>query len=389
MEAFEAGLRKWDEEGRLRRLYEGTHEGRWIEVSGRRMLNLSSNDYLGLAGDAELRRAFLRGVAGEEALLSSSSSRLLTGNYAVNTRLESLLAALYGTEAALTFNSGYHMNTGILPAITDSRTLVLADKLVHASLIDGIRLSPAKCIRYPHQDYRRLESLLQRHHASFARTVIVTESLFSMDGDVAPLPLLADLKRRYPGTMLYVDEAHAVGVRGRAGLGVAEEQGCTAAIDFLCGTFGKALASVGAYVVCNRTLRDYLINRMRTFIFTTALPPLNVAWTRFLLERLSDMEDRRRRLQKLSACLRNALSAGGDTDVPGSHIVPLRIGPSADTVRAAEEMQRKGFYVLPIRPPTVPEGTSRLRFSLTADMEREEIEAVAQACLSYVRLSPP
>ena len=236
-----------EEAGNLRTLSQAEHQGKWIWKDGKRMLNLSSNDYLGLAADTALRDEFMRTLSERDFLFSSSSSRLLTGNFTVYDELEQMLAEMFGAGGALVFSSGYHMNTGILPAVADAHTLILADKLVHASLIDGIRLSAARCIRYRHQDYGQLEALLAKSYKDYERIVIVTESVFSMDGDVAPLDRLVDLKKRYPGVMLYVDEAHGIGVRGKNGLGVAEEQGCLKDIDFLCGTFGKALASVGAH----------------------------------------------------------------------------------------------------------------------------------------------
>ena len=272
--------------GNLRRLPQAIYKGKWVEKEGQCLLNLSSNDYLGLASDTRLREEFMETLSERDFLFSASSSRLLTGNFPVYAELEELLADLYQAEGALVLDSGYHMNVGILPAVTDAQTLILADKLVHASLIDGIRLSAARCIRYRHQDYGQLESLVEKYQVEYPRMVIVTESVFSMDGDVTDLLRLVALKRRYPQVMLYVDEAHAVGVRGTNGLGVAEEQGCIADIDFLCGTFGKALASVGAFVICRKLLRDYLVNKMRTLIFTTALPPLNIAWTRFVVAHL-------------------------------------------------------------------------------------------------------
>ena len=215
---------------------------------------------------------------------------------------------------------------------------------------------------------------MERHHADFDRTIIVTESVFSMDGDVARLQELVDMKHHFPGTLLYVDEAHAVGVRGRRGLGLAEEQACLDGVDILCGTFGKALASVGAFAVCRRVIRDYLVNKMRTLIFTTALPPVNMAWTRFVIERLPDFSDQRERLSALSARLRESFRQHGLSMPSESHIVPLIVGGSTDAVRTAVRMQRLGFYVLPIRPPTVPEGTSRLRFSLTAALDAADID---------------
>jgi 8-amino-7-oxononanoate synthase len=370
---MEAELAELTAAHNLRRLPAGLHVGRDMEVEGRRMLNLSSNDYLGLAVERGLREEFLATLTPDTFQPTSSSSRLLTGNFDAYTRLENRLAELFGKEAALVFNSGYHMNTGILPAVSDARTLILADKLVHASIIDGIRLSPAKCIRFRHARYDQLEQLLQTHARDFDRVILVVESIYSMDGDVADLRRLVALKREYPHVLIYVDEAHGIGVRGPHGLGIAEEQGVVADIDFLCGTFGKALASVGGYIVCSRLVRDYLVNKMRTLIFTTALPPVCLEWTLFILQRLEGMEERRRHLHLIAGLLRQALVERGYDCPSASHIVPMTIGPSGDTMQKAEELQRKGFYVLPVRPPTVPEGTSRLRFSLTAAVTEDDV----------------
>ena len=238
---YQTILSELEASGNLRRLPEVTHEGRWIEREGQRMLNLSSNDYLGLATRSDLQAEFLASEAAQRWPLSSSSSRLLTGNFTVYTALEQRIARDFGREAALLFNSGYHANTGILPALADKQTLILADKLVHASLIDGIRLGEAPFSRYRHNDYTQLERLLAKNTSTYETIIVVTESVFSMDGDVADLPRLVALKRQYPNVMLYVDEAHAIGVRGERGLGVAEECGCIEQIDLLVGTFGKAL----------------------------------------------------------------------------------------------------------------------------------------------------
>ncbi len=366
-----------EEHSNLRHLPSMTHDGRDVIIDSRRMLNLSSNDYLGLASDRTLREEFLHTLTPDTFLPSASSSRLLTGNFTVCEELEAELAYLFGTEAALIFNSGYHANTGILPAVSDARTLILADKLVHASLIDGIRLSAAKCIRYRHNDLKQLERLLAEHHAAFRQIIIVTESIFSMDGDEANLTALVELKRRFSNVLLYVDEAHAFGVRGRQGLGCAEELECIGDIDFLVGTFGKAAASAGAYIVCNKVIREYLVNRMRTLIFTTGLPPVNIAWTLFIVRRLADMQVRRRHLAQVSRMLRETLQARGYACPSVSHIVPMIVGQSADAVLQAEALQRHGFYALPVRPPTVPEGTSRIRFSLTAEIKKEEIKKLS------------
>lgn len=375
LEQMQHELQALREKNNLRTLPSLRHEGREIRTSeSLHTLNLSSNDYLGLASDVDLRREFLATLTPETFLPSSSSSRLLTGNFTAYQQLEEQLARLFGTEAALTFNSGYHANTGILPAVADAQTLILADKLIHASLIDGIRLSSARCIRYRHNDYHQLERLLHEHSSTYRQVIIVTESIFSMDGDEADLHELVRLKRMYDNVLLYVDEAHAFGVRGTQGLGCAEEQACIADIDFLVGTFGKALASVGAYIVCRQVVREYLINRMRTFIFTTALPPMTVQWTSFVLQRLSGFGRKREHLAHISRLLKEALEQRGFACPSTSHIVPMIAGESAAAIARAEALQRKGFYVLPVRPPTVPEGTSRLRFSLTAEVTRAEIE---------------
>ena len=324
IEQMQQELQELKEKSNLRKLPAITHEGRNVIVDGRRMLNLSSNDYLGLANDRKLRREFRETLTTETFLPTSSSSRLLTGNFSIYDRLEQQLADSFGTEAALTFNSGYHANTGILPAVSNTHTLILADKLVHASLIDGIRLSAAKCIRYRHNEYNQLERLLQVNHSEYERIIVVTESIFSMDGDEADLRELVRLKKQYPNVLLYVDEAHAFGVRGQRGLGCAEEQDCINDIDFLVGTFGKALASAGAYIVCRKVIREYLINKMRTFIFTTALPPVTVQWTSFMLERLAGFRQRRETLRFLSNQLREALKNKGYDCPSTSHIVPLK-----------------------------------------------------------------
>ena len=374
IEQMQQELQELKEKSNLRKLPAIIHEGRNVIVDGQRMLNLSSNDYLGWANDRKLRQEFRETLTTETFLPTSSSSRLLTGNFSIYDRLEQQLADDFGTEAALTFNSGYHANTGILPAVSNTHTLILADKLVHASLIDGIRLSAAKCIRYRHNEYNQLERLLQVNHSEYERIIVVTESIFSMDGDEADLRELVRLKKQYPNVLLYVDEAHAFGVRGQRGLGCAEEQDCINDIDFLVGTFGKALASAGAYIVCRKVIREYLINKMRTFIFTTALPPVTVQWTSFMLERLAGFRQRREALRFLSNQLREALKNKGYDCPSTSHIVPLITGESCVAIRKAEELQRKGFYALPVRPPTVPEGTSRIRFSLTAEIRESEME---------------
>lgn len=359
--------------GNLRRLPEVTHQGKIIVKEAQQMLNLSSNDYLGLASREDLRNKFLCELQESGLPFSSSSSRLLTGNFSVYTKLEKEMAGRFGRESALLFNSGYHANTGILPALADKKTLILADKLVHASIIDGILLSDAPFQRYRHNDYEHLERLLAKEATRWEQVIVVTESIFSMDGDVADLRRLVSLKKRYPNLWLYVDEAHAFGVRGESGLGIAEEQGCIGEIDLLVGTFGKALASMGAYLLCSHTIREYLVNTMRPLIFSTALPPAQVAWTHFVFGRLSDFNDERRHLRIISHLLADALKGKGG-EISESHIIPFIIGENEACLQTARELQRQGFYCLPVRPPTVPKGTARIRFSLTANITEDEIK---------------
>ncbi|MFC0323312.1 8-amino-7-oxononanoate synthase [Gallibacterium melopsittaci] len=358
--------------GQQRAFPEIEHTGKWIEQAGNKLLNLSSNDYLGLATETDLMQQFLSEV--QDLPLTSSSSRLLTGNFPIYNQLEQTIAQDYQREACLLFNSGYHANIGILPAICHRHTLIVADKLVHASLIDGIRLAECKWVRYRHNDYQHLAQILEKQAAAFEQVIIVTESVFSMDGDCADLAQLIHFKQQYPNILLYVDEAHAVGVFGEKGLGLAEQQGCIAEIDFLVGTFGKALASMGAFVVCDQLIKNYLINTMRPLIFSTALPPFNVAWSHFIWQKVTTLTQHRQHLAQISQQLRAFIQDELQQPMPSStNVVPYIIGDNQATVTVAQQLQQQGFYALPIRPPTVPKGTARIRFSLTAAINTEEI----------------
>ncbi|HDR1288711.1 TPA: 8-amino-7-oxononanoate synthase [Pasteurella multocida] len=368
-------------QNQFRQLPQLIYQGRFIQREGNTMLNMSSNDYLGLANNEALRQAFFTQYQDQLPALTSSSSRLLTGSFPIYDELESLMAQAFGRESALLFNSGYHANIGILPALADKKTLIVADKLVHASMIDGIRLAQCEFVRFRHHDYAHLEQILQKNDRTFERIIVVTESVFSMDGDCADLTQLVALKQRYPQVMLYVDEAHAIGVLGENGLGLAEQQGCINQIDILVGTFGKALASMGAYVICDQVIRDYLVNNMRPLIFSTALPPFNVAWTHFVFQQLPHLQAERTHLAQLSQHLRQAIVEIFQVPMPSeSCIVPYILGDNELTVKTAQRLQKQGYYCLPIRPPTVPKGTSRIRFSLTADMQVAEVEQFI-ACL--------
>lgn len=343
----------------------------------RSMVDMASNDYLGLAAryDAGEFAELAAGLAGRHNL-SSSASRLLAIRQEEYAALEGLLASLYGG-AALLFNSGYHANVGLIQALAGPGTLFLVDRLAHASVYDGLMAAGAKCRwkRFAHNDMAALESLVERHYDEADTIVTVVESVYSMDGDTAPLRELAALRDRCDRMLLYVDEAHAVGVRGRRGLGLAEELGVTDRIDLLAGTFGKALASSGAFVACAPDMRGYLVNSARPLIFSTAIPPLSAAWTREMLLRSLTMEQERNSLARLSEWFSGELErvTGGRTS-SASQIVPLVTGDAARAVSLAARLREGGYLALPIRRPTVPPGGERIRFSLNAGMTRDMLE---------------
>ena len=352
----------------LRQLRMSDSDGKYIICDGRRYVNLSSNDYLGLAADLTLQHEFLAGLSPDRFLMSNPASRLMTGNSPDYEALEASLARLYPGRAVLVLGCGYLVNSGVLPALTEKGDLILADKLVHASLIDGLRLCECDWRRFNHNDMEHLETLLRRLRGQYRRVWVVTESVFSMDGDRAPLRQLVELRRHYD-VQLYVDEAHAFGIYGSVdapGSGLAAEMGVVNEIDLLVGTFGKALASCGAFVAVDPLVREWLVNRMRPLIFSTALPPLNLQWTHFLIERLPEMTARRQHLRQLIDMLR----PGEET---ATQIIPLLTGDNAGALVLAGRFREAGFWTTPIRWPTVPQGRARVRISLSAALSEEDL----------------
>ncbi len=370
---FEKELQNLKQESRFRQIKNvGSKNGKYINVNGKNYLNLSSNDYLGIAGNKDLTQMFLKENA--DFSFGSASSRLLTGNLPVYKELEALLACLHNKEAALLFNSGYHTNIGTISALAQKGDVVFSDKLNHASIIDGLKLSDGEFYRYKHLNYEHLESLLKKYRANYNKAFIVTETIFSMDGDIADLHKLIELKNKY-NAFLIIDEAHAFGAFGQNKLGICEEQNVINNVDIIVGTFGKAIGSVGAYCVASQTIIDYLINTTRSFIFTTALPDVNIMFSKWVIENILPGIDNKK-LPNTASKLRKALSENKIKTCGESHIVPVMIGDNEKTVKAAEHLQSKGYYVLPIRPPTVAPNTSRLRFSLTADIEWNDIKDI-------------
>ncbi len=368
-------------QGRLRSIIPvGQRPGGRLDFMGKSYLNLSGNDYLGLAADEELIREFYGQLTPDNRVEKFSpgagASRLMTGNSELYKELEESLATRYQKESGLVFNSGYHINIGILPAITTKRDLILADKLCHASLIDGMQLSRAEVVRFRHNDYQQLETLLKEKRAAYEQVFLVSESVFSMDGDCCNLMELIRLKQQHD-CFLVLDEAHGVGVLGDQGLGLAEQLGVLAEVDIFIGTFGKAFGGQGGFTVCSRTVKEFLINTARSLIFTTGLPPINLSWLLFVLEKLPDMAQRRQQTQELGDKLRASLEDKGLVTAGNTHIVPVILGDSMKTVITAQRIRQQGYWVSAVRPPTVPEGSARLRLSVSAALSWDDISPLA------------
>jgi 8-amino-7-oxononanoate synthase len=357
-------------------------QGPEVTRNGRTLLNLTSNDYLSLAFHPRVREA-----AAQAALTfgaGAGASRLLGGDLPIHRELEAELAALKQTEAALVFPSGYHANTGLIPAIVEEGDAVFSDELNHASIVDGCRLSRAQRSIYRHGDIEHLADLLARMPAR--RRLIVTDSLFSMDGDVAPLGELCDLAERH-GAILMVDEAHATGVYGK-GSGLCEELGLAQRVQIQMGTFGKALGAAGAYVAGEARLIRWLTSRCRSYVFTTALcpPACGAALAAVRIVRSEEGRALRERLRHLASLLARALEREGLSLLGGQrHLLAVIVGEPGPAMRAGEQLERSGYFARAVRPPTVPPGTSRLRLAVSAGHTEEQLRGAAAAIGAAVR----
>jgi 8-amino-7-oxononanoate synthase len=355
------------------RLVEGA-QGPRVQLDGEPVLLLCSNNYLGLADHPRVREA-----AAEAALAwgaGAGAARLISGNMAPHRRLEERLAAFKGYEAALLFGSGYLANVGAISALAGRGEVVFSDELNHASIVDGCRLARAETFVYRHGDAEHLAWGLKK--AGERASLIVTDGVFSMDGDVAPLGDLTHLARAH-GCRLMVDEAHATGALGPGGRGSVAAGGLSGEVDLVVGTLGKALGSYGAYVCASAELSEYLLNTARSFIFSTALPPPVLAAAQAALELLEVEPERVERLSANAATLRDGLVAEGLTAGGGtSQIVPLEVGDAARTMELCELLLECGVFAQGIRPPTVPPGSSRLRFSVMATHEEAELREAAR-----------
>lgn len=364
-----AGLRR-------RLAVRGGSQAATVVIDGQELVNFGSNDYLGLAADPRLATA-ARDVAELEGW-GSGASPLVSGRSASHAQLERRLAEFEGTEAALVFPSGFAANAGSIPALVDEPDAIFADAKNHASLIDGCRLSRSVRFVYPHCDCEALEQLLQEA-TGFRRRLIVTDTLFSMDGDVAPLVELSDLAERYDAMML-VDEAHATGVFGERGRGIVELLGLHDRIHIRIGTLSKAIGAAGGFVCGEQSLIDWLANRARTYVFSTAQPGASIAAAVAALDIVQQEPQRREGLLEHAARLRARLREEGyNTAASTSQIIPIRLGDPDRTMHLAAGLREAGFFVPGIRPPTVPDGESLLRISLCYRHTRAMTDALVKA----------
>lgn len=372
-----AGLRRSLKAVRQRRA--GT-----VLLDGERIADFASNDYLGLAADPRLARAAAAVLESEGT--GAGAARLISGNYPIHESLERELASFKHCARALLFPSGYMANTGAIPALVGKDDVIYSDELNHASLVDGCRLSRATVRIFPHADLEALEKMLTDDAGVFRRALIVVEGVFSMDGDTFPLDALMPLAKRHLA-WTYVDDAHGTGVLGATGRGAIEQCGVLGQPDIVVGTLGKALGTTGAYVAGSDRLIEFLINRARSFVYTTGTPPAMSAATLEAL-RISDTEPwRREAVRERAARLRQRLLQGGHsvTGAHDGHIIPVIIGDPVRTMQIAADMRRRGFLIGGVRPPTVAAGTSRLRISVSAVHPRELIDALAANLLDALR----
>jgi len=348
--------------------------GAEVVDQGRVLIDFASNDYLGLATDPRVAAAVVSALQGVST--GSGASRSIVGNYCSHEQLESELARMKGTESALLFTSGMMANLGAIPVLADRQDAIYSDALNHASILDGCRLSRAKTQTFPHLDIAALESHLRDDVGKYRRQIIVVEGVYSMDGDLFPLDRLVDIARRY-GAWIYLDDAHGTGVLGDSGAGTAEHFGVSTQIDVTMATLGKALGVHGAYVAGPTVLRELLINRARTFMFTTGAPPALAAGASAALKIALSEDSLRGRLWANVRQLREGLGLLGvtvSTTGPG-HILPVVLGDAARTVQVGQRLRQQGFVVGVVRPPTVPAGGSRLRITVSAAHTPAHIES--------------
>ncbi|MHC1698172.1 MAG: 8-amino-7-oxononanoate synthase [Geobacteraceae bacterium] len=377
--SYASELKELKSQGLYRRLLRiEPSQGARVVVDGKEVLLLCSNNYLGLADHPVLKEASIKAV--EKYGVGTGASRLVSGTMALHEQLEEQIATFKGTERALLFNSGYAANTGVIPALAQKGDIIFSDKLNHASIVDGCLLSRAQLVRYPHNDMAFLRRRLEESRGE-GRRIIIADGVFSMDGDLAKLAELVALKKEF-GALLMVDDAHGTGVLGVTGRGTAEYFGLSSEIDIAMGTMGKALGGFGAFIASTNEIIDYLVNRARSFIFSTSLPPAVLAAASAAITVVNSPEgaELRQRLAENSAYLRTSLgTAGFDTLGSETQIVPVFVGDARKTMEFSRALLDEGIFVQGIRPPTVPVGSSRLRCTLMATHCLADLQQVGAA----------
>jgi 8-amino-7-oxononanoate synthase len=346
-------------------------EKSFIYIDGKKYTDFSSNDYLGLAHHEKIINASIS--ATKLFGTGSSASRLLSGTLEIHEQLEKDVAKFKGKEDAIVFNSGYQANVGIIQTLLKKSDVIFSDKLNHASIIDGIQLSGINFFRFKHNDINDLEKLLQKHRKNFKNALIITETVFSMDGDIAPLPEIVRLKKQYDFEIL-IDEAHSTGIFGKNGAGLAEEFGLTNEIEYIMGTFSKGLGSFGAYLACSKITKNYLLNKCRSFIFSTALPPAVICADIESLKIIKSEPERRQILLEKTQFLRDLLTKNNFNIAGETQIIPIMIGDTEKAVKISNELKQKGYWIMPIRYPTVPANKARLRISLSSNHSQATLE---------------
>ncbi len=359
---------------RKMRTLEGS-QGREIIVDGKRVLNFCSNNYLGLADDSRIKESVIQSI--QQQGFGAGASRLVCGNFLSHTALENKMAQFKKTERCLLFNSGYTANIGIISSLFGREDIIFSDKLNHASILDGILLSGAEYKRYNHVDTESLEAMLKAVSPT-RKKLIVTDSVFSMDGDLAPLPKIVALAKKYAASVM-VDEAHGFGVLGKDGRGAVEHFGLEGQIDIQMGTFSKAAGSFGAYCCASGALIDFLINKARSFIYTTGLPPVVAAASLKAVEIIENDPARREKLwDNTYFVLESLKKLGFDTFKSQTPIVPIVVKDAALCVEFSKRLFEAGIFVAAIRPPTVPANTARLRLTLMATHTRKDLESLVK-----------
>ncbi|MDR0675515.1 MAG: 8-amino-7-oxononanoate synthase [Elusimicrobiota bacterium] len=352
-----------------------------IEIDGIKYIDFSSNDYLNLSNHPEMVNVLIESA--QKYGVGTGGSRLLGGGFELHNELENKIANFKLKEAALFFNSGYQANIGLIQALYKKGDVIFVDKLIHASIIDGIRLSGIDFFRFKHNDIDDLKSKLEKNRENFKRTLIITESVFSMDGDIANLCEIAKLKDKYD-FQIFVDEAHATGIFGKNGSGIVEELDLIDKIDFIMGTFSKALGSFGAYIACQKSYKEYLINKCRSFIFSTSLPLSIVSANIKSIDIIQNEPIRRIELKRKVNYIRNLFKKSNIKILGETQIIPIILKDNKKAIKISEKLKDLGYWVQPIRYPTVPKNQARLRLSINFNHSDEILEKFVEDCSKLI-----